>query len=335
MANFKKYGSQTAISTVGADAQGKAKFRLWGGGPNGEELVVRVYRAGVVVSESGGVTLASKSAGNWDFDYEATGLKPGDQIFGMTNLDQRYTSALSVVAASAAPSKNHLINTWAKHYDENPTPSSDFLYAGAVPYLALKHKKMGSPKRLAEKCVGGPLSQVYGLAVHTTALASHPAFNMAAFQCVETWNGGGGASAHFGIGNEGTVVQFISADRIANAQHNPGNLNWLSVEVSNNGKAPMTEAQLMALKLLFHWVTKRFGVPVALSTGYHGPNVELNEITTTVCQAGGAQVTTDPLEPARVKGLSCHHWLDKAVKPCPGPGILSQLPSVLKSGPVS
>ena len=28
-------------------------------------------------------------------------------------------------------------------------------------------------------------------------------------------------------------------------------------------------------------------------------------------------------------GLSCHYWLDTAVKPCPGVGIMGQLPQVL------
>jgi hypothetical protein len=335
MANFKNPLTNADISSLGVDASGKARFRLWGGDGSGGELIVRVYRSGTVVSEGGGVTLNSTPAGNWNFDYTATGLKPGDQIYGLTSLGIRYTGALSVVAAGGATSKNHLIDSWAAHYRQNPKPSSDYLYPGAVPYLALKDPKQGACPRLAEKCIGGPLAKVSGLAVHCTAGGAVSAFHMAAWHCVPTWNANS-ASAHFGIGGEGQVVQFISADRIANAQRDPGNLSWLSVEVANPGqKQGMNVAQLTALKQLFLWVRKTFGVPNQVGTGYLGGDPNMNKLTEAVCSAAMASVTRDPIAPASSRGLSCHHWLDKGVKPCPGQGILAQLPSVIKAGPVS
>jgi hypothetical protein len=335
MANFKHPTTNGDISTLAADATGKARFRLWGGGPDGEELIVRVYRSNVVVSEGLGVTLKSTNAGNWNFDYTATGLKPGDQIFGLTNLGARYTAALSVLSAGTAPSKNHLIASWAAHYEQNPKPSSDFLYPNAIPYLALTDPKMGRCPTLQENCIGGSLQKVNGLAVHCTAAGPAHAFQMAAWHCVPTWNSNS-ASAHFGIGGEGKVVQFISADRIANAQHNPGNLFWLSVEVANTGKTVgMNDMQLSALKQLFSWVRMRFGVPNVMGTGYLGSDTTMNALTRKVCDAAPAPVTNNPAAPASSQGLSCHHWLDKGSKPCPGLGILGQLPSVLKPGLVS
>lgn len=334
MANFKHPSTHADISTIAVDASGKARFRLWGGGPDGEELIVRVYRSNVVVSEGGGVDLSSTDAGSWNFDYTATGLKAGDQIFGLTSLGGRYTGALTVVNSGTASSKNHLIASWAAHYKDNPKPNSDFLYPNAIPYLALKHPKQGPCPALAEKCIGGSLKRVSGLAVHCTG-GMGDAFAMAAWQCVPTWNKNG-ASAHFGIGGEGKVVQFISADRIANAQHDPGNLSWLSVEVANTGQSlGMNAAQLTALKQLFNWIRVRFGVPNVLGTGYIGKDAKMNGLTRLVCQAAPAPVTTDPMVPAHSQGLSCHHWLDKGSKPCPGHGILMQLPSVLKPGFVS
>jgi hypothetical protein len=335
MANFKNPKTNAGISTIGTDAAGKAKFRLWGGGPDNEELIVRVYRSGTVVSEGGGVTLDSTDAGNWNFDYSATGLKPGDQIFGLTNLGARYTSALSVVSGGGTPSKNHLIASWAAQYATNPIPSSDYLFPDAIPYLALRHPTMGPCPTLQENCIGGRLASVSGLAVHCTAGPPADAYHMAAFHCVQTWNSNS-ASAHFGIDRDGQVIQFISADHIANAQHDPGNRSWLSVEVSNTGKAVgMNADQLDSLKDLFNWVCTEFGVPSQMGTGFLGGNTAMNALTQQVCDATGASTTRDTAAPAASQGLSCHHWLDKARKPCPGMGILGQLPSVLKTGPQS
>jgi hypothetical protein len=253
----------------------------------------------------------------------------------LTNLGARYTGALSVVGGSGAPSKNHLIASWAAQYDTNPIPSSDYLFPDAIPYLALRHPKQGPCPALLEKCIGGRLVQVSGLAVHCTAGPPAHAFGMAAWHCVQTWNSNG-ASAHFGISDDGQVIQFISADHIANAQHDPGNRSWLSVEVSNTGRAVgMNADQLSSLKDLFSWVCTEFGVPSQMGTGFLGGDAKMNALTQQVCNATGASVTKDPAAPAASQGLSCHHWLDKARKPCPGMGILAQLPSVLKAGPQS
>jgi len=72
-----------------------------------------------------------------------------------------------------------------------------------------------------------------------------------------------------------------------------------------------------------------------MGTGFLGGNAQMNALTRQVCAAAPAPVTHDPVAPAHSQGLSCHHWLDKGSKPCPGLGILGQMPSVLKPGLVS
>jgi hypothetical protein len=56
-----------------------------------------------------------------------------------------------------------------------------------------------------------------------------------------------------------------------------------------------------------------------------------DELTTKACAEGGAPTTPLPFTAAFARGLSCHYWLDvRNGKPCPGPGILPQLPAVAR-----
>jgi hypothetical protein len=161
---------------------------------------------------------------------------------------------------------------------------------------------------------------------------------MAAWGCVETWNTGGlGAGAHFGIAADGTVVQFIVASFIAFAQGFPGDSRWISVEIDNNASSPMTGAQLDALKGLFRWVGKTFGVNPWVATGclYPKEAPQFDETTVAVCAEAGSDTTTDNYEANLSSGVSCHWWLDPRkvgphVHACPGKGIMSQLPQLCK-----
>src|SRR5262249_27751083 len=155
------------------------------------------------------------------------------------------------------------------------------------PYLALQEARSGNRMtRLERKCIGAPLNAVHGMAIHTTAGndAGTP-FQTACYRCVQTWNGNG-ASAHFAISGDGTIIQFVPANVMAFAQHDPGNRQWISVEVDNNGVLPMNYNQLTAAKNLFRWVCATHAIPPQLETGCLFPSSpQFDEITMTVCQA--------------------------------------------------
>src|ERR1700676_430496 len=136
----------------------------------------------------------------------------------------------------------------------------------------------------------------------------------------------------------GTIVQMVPTNLMAFAQHDPGNLQWVSAEVDNNGIFPMNEKQLTAAKNLFGWLCTTYGVPRQLATGcLFSSAKQFDEITMSVCEAAGSDVTPDPFWAAMSRGVSCHWWLDpvksgKGVHACPGKGILSQLGSIAKPG---
>ncbi|OAI30121.1 hypothetical protein A1351_09425 [Methylosinus sp. R-45379] len=226
-----------------------------------------------------------------------------------------------------------VIEKWAKRFTTvGIDPGDRFLYRGATPYLALKHKTQGGMTPLADKCHGPALVRVHGLAVHCTAGAAGPdCYTVSRYRCVDTWNNNG-ASAHFAISGNGDVAQFIPTNYIAWAQ-GPGNDNWISVEVDNDGRAPMTINQLTATKLLFQWVCKTFATPRTVATGHLVGDPGWDDITRAICDASDASVSMSRAETLASRGLSCHRWLQFAGgKPCPGKGILSQLASIAKPG---
>src|SRR5262249_6737427 len=145
----------------------------------------------------------------------------------------------------------------------------------------------------------------------------------------------GPVSAHFGISGDGTIVQFVPTTFQAFAQGTPGDYHWISVEIDNDGKSEMTAAQLTAVKSLFRWVTTTFGVSPQVATGWlPADNKAFNQATKDVAASAGSSTTTDEYEAALSQGLSCHWWLDRRktgthVHACPGPGIMSQFPSIV------
>jgi hypothetical protein len=131
-------------------------------------------------------------------------------------------------------------------------------------------------------------------------------------------------------------VQFIPADWVAFAQGSPGDINWISVEIDNNGRLPMGINQLTAAKALFHWVCRQYGVTPTVATGcLFRADKQFDEMTTTVCRAAGSDLTYNKHEAAMSRGVSCHWWLNPGHHACPGKGILSQLASIAKPGLVS
>lgn len=313
-----------------------ARIGLWGTGANGDPLEVRVFRGGARVSGSPAspVKLARMS-----HDpklhiqvYTVTGLREGDTLVGALANGQPRTEVLPVHELRYTPSG--LMREAANEFTaKGGRPQIWGICNHAIPYLALRDAKMGGMAVLKDSTAGGPLVDVHGLAVHTTAGTDvRSPYQMTRWGCVEVWNARG-VSAHFGIAGDGTLVQFVPANFVAYAQYNPGNQHWISVEVDNDGKSLMTARQLTSLQLLFRWVADTYKIPRTVATGCLFPKAaHFDWETSKVCALGQAETTTDPYVACMSHGVSCHWWLEanktSNSHACPGPGILMQLAQV-------
>jgi hypothetical protein len=83
------------------------------------------------------------------------------------------------------------------------------------------------------------------------------------------------ASAHFGIGKDGTIWQFVDTDHMAYAQM-AGNPDYFSVEHVGYSGDELTDDQIRALAWLFRYLSDLYGFPLALADqpgdsglGYH------------------------------------------------------------------
>lgn len=268
--------------------------------------------------------------------YSVTGLKNNDTLVAWRSADNRpSTTELPVYELRNTPSG--MMREATSWYGIQGPFRNEAICSLAVPYLALKHATQGGMTELNDANVGGPLSSVHGLSVHTTAgRDDRSPYIMARWGCVETWNSGGhGASAHFGIAGDGTLVQFVPTSFVAHAQYSPGNEHWISVEVDNNGKDPMKAPQLESVRKLFGWVCDTYGVPRQLATGCLFPKAShFDKLTAEVCARAKAATTTDPYEACMSRGLSCHWWLEANKTgnshACPGSGILNQMDAVAR-----
>lgn len=188
------------------------------------------------------------------------------------------------------------------------------------------------------------MPKVNGLAMHITAGGGSADSQKANYETR-------GASTHFVVDRSGAIAQYVACSMMANAQ-GPGNVNWISVEavgqvVVKGSKIlfdSLTESQVATLSDLFSWVYVTFpAVTSTLGTAFVGnkkaaggadigfglPKVyaKIAEVFT----ANGllAATSTDINTCINSTGLSCHWWLDHAVKSCPGPLIMAQLPRIL------
>ena len=234
-----------------------------------------------------------------------------------------------------------IIERWAADYVPG-NPPSNFLYPGAVPYLILGTHAGAPMTRLANRCYGNPLPAINGLAVHCTGGPGSVApYAVANNICVNTWNRNG-ASAHFAIAGDGTVMQFVPTNFSAFAQGSPANEHWLSVEIDNPGNEPpngvkASDEQINAARGLFAWVCRTFSIRPQVATGHlcaeklRIPAAKAyDELTRQVCAYGSlnSQSSTDERAAQSSRGLSCHRWLQPYVKPCPGYGLLGQLTDI-------
>ena len=330
--------NSTGISSVSIDGSGQAVFGIWGGDGAGNWPEPQVYRGGQLMSKPMvTVTDLLKDPNEWTRIVRVGGLKAGDEIYGMTSGGARYTGVLTVRLVGG---KADAMQDWANRVKANPAykPTQRALCDIATNYLTLT---LGENKatKLNDKLVGGPMSTVHGLAVHTTGQGGkRNAFETAIYGCVQTWNTnckdkGFIASAHFAISSKGDLVQIVPTDRVAFAQGDPADRSWISVEVDNNGSSQMTTAALDAVRRLFNWVRRQYNIPPELSVGTtfnDGRQTDLDDVTKKVCASIGGTTTTNVFQASMTRGLSCHLWLDpRHGKPCPGKGMLGQMATII------
>lgn len=181
------------------------------------------------------------------------------------------------------------------------------------------------------------MAEVNGLAVHITG-------GLLSLQGAKATADSTGNSAHFTIDRDGKIAQYVALSLMANAQ-GPGNKNFLSVEMVGKQKGVVT-CQLMSVKQLemltklWWYVYGHFPNPIArIATTFVGDKSALTGPKyAKVAKAMGEELVSRGLSDAgrtsvnecvASRGLSCHYWLHMAAKPCPGVGIMGQLPQVL------
>lgn len=87
------------------------------------------------------------------------------------------------------------------------------------------------------------------------------------------------ASAHFGIGQDGTIIQWVSIHGGIAWHCGNGNANWYGIEHADNGNPsnPLTDAQINASAQLVELLSRdsvgRFALQVSNSTGTEGYGV--------------------------------------------------------------
>jgi hypothetical protein len=302
-------------------------------------LLLKVFRGGVVVSD--GVTAKVKIArygndsGRRIQTFMIYGLTQNDELRGLADDGSVVVRPIRVRVDQHGA--NSRMREWARRWIGSEgffKPSDHALCVLAIPYLALQNDKHQKMTELLEDNIGGPLRIIHGLSLHCTATADGSPFDVANGHCVSTWNTNitkYKTSAHFALATDGTLIQIVPCDRVAYAQGEPGDQYWVSVEISNNGRDKPTVAQLHKLRQLFRWVCSRYNVPRQIALGRLVPNQPvLNLLTESLAGVHWTESESRAAVAAMSRGLSCHLWLDgRNGKPCPGAGILSQMPAVV------
>jgi N-acetylmuramoyl-L-alanine amidase CwlA len=127
----------------------------------------------------------------------------------------------------------------------------------------------GAQWRPVPNCTKGGQDAVYGVVLHVMAGTLNGS---------DSWfrNRASQASAHFGIGKDGRIYQWVdTADR---AWHASGaNRTWLGIEHEGQGGDSLTTKQLAATASVIAWMHKAHGVklqptdsPTGRGVGWHG-----------------------------------------------------------------
>lgn len=309
-----------ALSELAVDAAGNGRVGLWGyiDTSTGKACDVRV------VSGRGQVATAGKLGGQV-MSFSLAGVADGAQIQAFSG-NRPFTAPLTVRRSEgptlAAVNASRLASgnpQHVAHVDGRP-----------VRTLALS-KGFGGYQAIHQ------MAEVNGLAVHITG-------GLLSLQGAKTTAESSGASAHFTIDRDGNIAQHVALTLMANAQ-GPGNKNYISVEMvgkgTNTGACQlMSTRQLATLGKLWEFIYVNFpNPPWQLATVYGGDKSALTSPKVgRVSRAMAAELVSRGRAPAMAtsvneciasRGLSCHFWLDMAKKPCPGVGIMGQLPQVL------
>jgi hypothetical protein len=127
----------------------------------------------------------------------------------------------------------------------------------------------GATWRPVPNCTRGGQEAVYGVVLHImegTLDGSDAWFRKTASQ----------ASAHFGVGRDGRIFQWVDTADRAWAQA-AGNRTWLSIEHEGHSGDSLTPAQLAATARIVAWAHQVHGVPLQLADsptsrgiGWHG-----------------------------------------------------------------
>ncbi|MFO1328892.1 MAG: peptidoglycan recognition family protein [Rubrivivax sp.] len=309
-----------ALSDLYVDAAGNGRVGLWGyiDTSTGKACDLRV------VSGSGRVAAAGKLGGAV-MAFSLAGVSDGAQIQAFSGA-RPFTAPLTVRRGEGGSLA-----------DQNATrlASGDPLHVAQID---------GRPVRTIPltRGFGGyqvihQLAEVNGLAVHITG-------GLLSLQGAKNTAESSGASAHFTIDREGNIAQYVALTLMANAQ-GPGNRNYISVEMvgqgTNDGACQlMSTKQIATLSKLWEFVYVNYpNPPWSLATVYGGDKSALTSPTVgRVSRAMAEELVSLGRAPASAatvneciasRGLSCHFWLDMAKKPCPGVGIMGQLPQVL------
>ena len=145
-----------------------------------------------------------------------------------------------------------------------------------------------------------------GLVIHisagTSLAAIHGHFNKPAPPPGADGKKKFGVSAHFGIGKDGDVWQFLSFRHRAQAIGGDDDTDgkWLSVEnVALRGEK-LTEEQIEECAWLLAWLSKTFGFQLKLATNRND------------------------------EGLGYHKMFGNTDHDCPGSAVIAQLPEILQ-----
>jgi hypothetical protein len=301
-----------------AAANGTARLGLWGYKDGDTVLTVRVV-AGP------GTATPNETRGSAVQVWAFSGLTAASRIQAFSGI-RPFTGVLEVRLAAGG-------STLA---DQNKallsgSDPAERVFIGGVPVTAVALEKGIGDYANAPK-----MGTVRGLAVHITG-------GLGAANAWKQVFEGRGVSAHFVIGRSGDIAQYVAASIKAQAE-GPGNGHFLSVEMvgfGNNSGAcqEMTEAQLSKLRELWAWVRGQYpSVPNRLAWAYSGTAKPLStkltplyrEMAKSLSAANYCNGDSDSISACIDSGgLSCHYWLDNAAKPCPGIGIIGQLPQVV------
>lgn len=304
------------IDILLADSAGNAQAGLWGFMDGSTACTVQITGPGTATPG----TKFGNTTQVWSF----RGLTAASRIQGFSGA-RPFTGVLEVhLGGAGAPLGDQNKSLLAgSNADERAVIGENFV--PTVPLESAIGDYRHAPK----------MGTVRGLAVHITAGAGTADSLKKNFE-------DRGASTHFVIDRSGNIAQYVAASIRAQAQ-GPGNGHFLSVEMvglaADNGACQtMTGAQLATLRGLWGWLRAHHpSVPNRLARAYAGRKAigtALAAIYEKMAYAlAGSPYGSDVSDAIATcidsYGLSCHYWLDTAIKPCPGIGIMGQLPQVL------